>query len=470
MAKDYFQDVLPPSGSGATMKSAPPMPPPPRPAPPPPVGPGLDEVDEEEPVDTEPTPTRSIRNIPVSPRTRRSFADREGPPPPKPPRRLLPPRLFLWLIAGLSILVLGTLFLVAMRPTSVVVTPRTQQVVFDASAEFVAYPAIDAGLGSLSYTVETTDIEDSAVVKGTGTERVEERTKGTLTVVNNYSTDPVRLIANTRFATPEGLVFRTPIAVVVPGKRGATPGELKVNVVADEAGEKYNVGPVSRFTLPGLQSTPDMFSAMSAYSTEAMTGGFVGERPTAPKENVEAARAEIRSRLETQARSAAAERNTGDTIVLSDLIRITYTSLPNTEEAEGSVRVRESARVEMPVFPAVLFARTAARGVSAEAETSDILVENLSSLTAKSTGTDTNLLGASPVRFSLEGSAQIVWQVDSADIQQALAGKGEDAFETIIATFPGIEEARARVQPFWKSSFPTDPAAIEVRIEKPSNQ
>ena len=53
-------------------------------------------------------------------------------------------------------------------------------------------------------------------------------------------------------------------------------------IVADQAGPTYNVGPVAKLTIPGLQGSPkyDAFYGAIAGTT---TGGFVGNKavPTA---------------------------------------------------------------------------------------------------------------------------------------------------------------------------------------------
>ena len=50
----------------------------------------------------------------------------------------------------------------------------------------------------------------------------------------------------------------------------------------------------------------------------------------------------------------------------------------------------------------------------------------------------------------------------------ALAGKDKEAFQVISKSFPGIEEARARVQPFWSGRFPEDPESIRIKVEDPT--
>ena len=77
---------------------------------------------------------------------------------------------------------------------------------------------------------------------------------------------------------------------------------------------------------------------------------------------------------------------------------------------------------------------------------------------------EVTIFGSNILIFTLSGAAQLVWNVDAVALAEALAGKEEGAFQAIVAGFPGVEEARARVQPFWKNSFPENPADIRIKI------
>ena len=90
------------------------------------------------------------------------------------------------------------------------------------------------------------------------------KASGSITVYNNYSTASVKLIKNTRFQTPAGLIFRVPADVVIPGKQGSTPGQVTVTVFADQVGQQYNIGPTPRLTVPGLQSNAAMYAQIYA--------------------------------------------------------------------------------------------------------------------------------------------------------------------------------------------------------------
>ncbi len=443
-AKDYFQDITPPESSAPrTLHVSAAMP-------------------ETTPADQSPSEggEKSIRNIQVPTRLRRSPDVRESDIPPLPRRR---ERMWLWGGAALALLILGVLALVALRPTTVTVIPRSHTVFFDETARFIAYPAGSNATGTLSFMIEESTYEDSQIVKAAGVERVEERASGNITVYNDYSSTPVKLLKNTRFETPDGLIFRAPSEVVVPGKKGSAAGEVTVMVIADAPGDRYNVGPVSRFTLPGLKSST-MYTKVYARSSAAMSGGFSGERPVAEKSALDAAVSEIRGRLEEKAHAAIGGIG-ADKVAFFDLARLSYESLPATMEGQGNVRIAERLRLELPVFPADAFAHVVAESVSAGAEEGGVVLKPLEGFSARA---ETKTFSVtSPLTFTLSGQAQLVWKVNVDELASALAGRDESAFQTIVESFSGIEEAHARIEPFWSNSFPKDTAAIKMKVKEP---
>ncbi|HEY4525157.1 MAG TPA: hypothetical protein VJL39_02225 [Candidatus Paceibacterota bacterium] len=447
MTKDYFQDIVPPSRD------------PRRPAPVRHI-----PVDEQGTIagdsqgDERP---RSIRDIPVSPRMRpRPLGD-----PSRVPhgRAWRAPRLLSWGAAALSVVVLATLVLVALRSTAVIVTPRTQTVVFDQSARFTAFPAAAAATGTLTYVIQSSTIEDSESVASSGTVHAEDKASGAVTVYNNYSASTVRLVKNTRFESSGGLIFRAPAEIIVPPKKGTTPGSVQVTLVADQAGEQYNVQ-AGRFTLPGLKSSPTEYANVYAESSGSFSGGFSGERPGVTQSDRDAAVATLRGRIETKARALAADFSTQTTVAFPDLIQIAYESLPDAADGSGA-RIQERARIQVPVFDASLFAHAVALSVSAEADAASVRLVGGDDFEAFPAAVFT--AGTDPLQFTMSGGALLIWEVNEADLASALAGKGQDAFQGIVSAFPGIQSARARIEPFWSDTFPEDPSDIRITVEEP---
>ena len=484
MAKDYFQDITPPEDEPRRFS--------PRPGN---VSqPKVDLSEDEE--DMRATPmrmsdggetgksadatARGIRSISAPARarslrpggpTRMDQDIREGGPlsgnMPHRPRRFS--RLWIGAIVSLVVLALVGALLFVFASTTVSVTPKTRTATLVASAlsAHQVGSVDDVATGTLSYAVQTFDLEDSETVPAQGSTHVESKASGSITVYNAYSGTSVKLVKNTRFESPDGLIFRVLSDIVVPGKVGSTPGRVNVTVVADQPGEKYNVGPIQKFTLPGLKSTPTMYAGVYANSSAPISGGFVGEQPGTAPGALEAAIASTRERLEAKAHEAALGQIQDDTFIFPELMQITYESLPQTSEAGNSVRIHQKAHVEIPVFSESGFAGAIATAAFVNPEKAPVLMKPASDfavLVIPSSGEPQ----VGVLNLLVSGSALIIWRVDTTALSSALAGKESGAFQGIVNGFSSIQEAHARIAPFWKSTFPQKASDVKIQVVEPA--
>lgn len=476
MTKDYFQDIVPPHKKSTASHSVPVRHKRPHTAEKEVTVPiHQEEASEMEEDDMEDiplvaesaVPTRGIRSIAPNPNRTRSRPLQFGAHTSSREVQTSK-RWWIWGVAGVCIVALGSFLFVSMRPTTVTITPRSQNIVFGETAQFIAYPTDSSATGTLSYTVMTSDIDESQVVAAQGTEHVDARASGSVTVYNNYSSKAQTLIKNTRFQTPDGLVFRAPADIVIPAKVGNTAGHVSVIIVADKVGPQYNVGPIARFTLPGLQSNAAMYANIYAQSSVAMAGGQSSDQPAVAPADQTAAISAMRARLEQTAHTTVLASTTPNTVAFSSLAQITYQDLPSTPESSTSIRLHERAHVQVPVFDSQTFDTTVAQTVTSNTETDPITLIGKNGYDAQFTvASSTIVLGTDPITFSLLGNALLVWQIDTKKLAQDLAGRDEGAFQTVITGFPGVQEANAKVEPFWKKTFPTDPSAINIKVEAP---
>lgn len=464
MIKDYFQDITPPGGIT------------PRPTVPP-ASPRVPEPTSEQvplaPLPTESavtTPDRSIRSVtmPARPKTRIDEAVYRSASPiaPQITARSRMIRYGAWIVAAIVVLVLAGMSLFLFRKTTVTVTPRTHALVFDQSSRFIAVPFGQAAIGAIPYTVAERMYDDTATIPAGAAKHVEERAQGTVTVVNDYSASPVRLIKNTRFETPGGLIYRIADSITVPGKNGLQPGTIAATVIADQPGEKYNSPPIERFSLPGLKDNADMYAHVSAKSSAAFSGGFSGDKPQVDPVALDAARAELRGRLAEKARTALKDE---EGFAFPDLMQLSYTSLPDAIEG-SSIRIHEEVKMRVPLFPKSAFGRGVGATLSADVLDQDVTLAGQDGFAAHAESSDLARMGESPLPFSLSGGAILTWNIDGAALGKALAGKDKTAFQAITQGFPGVEEARARVEPFWKSTFPADPEKIVIVVSPPADK
>jgi len=128
-----------------------------------------------------------------------------------------------------------------------------------------------------SYPIETT-VTKTITHYATGKKISEKGANSSGKVmIYNLSNNTWPLVAQTRFQSKEGIIFRIPNGVTVPPASAGGPGKIEAFVSADPVdaygsivGAKGNIGP-TRFTLPGLRD--DSKSKVYAESTAPMTGG-----------------------------------------------------------------------------------------------------------------------------------------------------------------------------------------------------
>ena len=447
MVKDYFQDIVPPGDSDAED-----------------VGLPRREPEAREPHrerDLPPGSDRSIRNININ---RRAVYGSGGMPPPRHRRS---GKSWLWIIAALCILVLAILALIFLfKETTVTVIPKSQTVVFDDSSQYTAYPAATSASSTITYSTKTTSFQEAQKVPASGSQYKEQKASGTITVVNDYTTETVRLIKNTRFATASGLVYRAPAEVIVPGKKGSTPGKINVTIAADKAGGEYNIVAGEKLTLPGLESNAAMHSAVYAQTATALSGGAFGEVPGIDPAALESAKNAMRAALEQKVAEYANTIDSENEFALAPVI--TYKETPTGKVEGGNVEVGLEANVSIPVVPRPALSAAVAQAVTANASSETYALTPSTGFVANVVNSGA-VLDSDPISFVLSGTGLLVAHIDVQTLSGALAGRDKAAFRAIVANFPGVQSAKARIEPFWSGAFPEDASEIKVVVTEPQN-
>jgi len=371
-----------------------------------------------------------------------------------------PPRFpFATLLAILIVIAASIGALFYFSSAKVEVTPNTVSAAVQGS-----FTATQSS-GTLPYEIITSQKMASQSIKGSGTKAVNSSASGNITIYNTQ-TKSQKLIANTRFATAAGLIFRTRTAVVVPGGSATTPGSVTTKVYADQVGSTYNVAPTS-FTIPGFAGTPQA-SAVYARSTSAMTGGASGNIPV------------VDASLEKQAKNALITALTPDLeSSLQAKIPPGYTLLPGAatttfEELEpspsattGMVEIKEQATITAVIFPNAALAKAVAASVTGlgyQGEALTLAPASKLELVPETTMPDPE---ATSFSFKINGTASLIYTVDPTRIAAAVSGKTRSAAEVALTNYPEVKRAIIILRPFWRQTFPQDPATISVVVANP---
>ncbi len=436
--------------------------------------------------DVVPPEQKTIRNIPIPSRrtrARASVSSTATPTPPSsfetprveslsrrydtsslvtPPRRHGPSKKGFWsiVVACVLLLVYGISFLFV--SAEVTITPKTETA--NINAALVAKKSADEGV--LGYDLVTVSKELGKTVPAQGEESVEKKASGKIVIYNKNSATSQRLIANTRFQTPGGLIYRITDAVVVPGytKKGSdiTPGSISVTVYADKPGETYNIG-FSDFTIPGFKGDP-RYTTVYARSETPMQGGFVGKAKKVTDSTLEATEDELEAQLKEQLMIEATSQIPDSYILYPGAVSYVFETMPQTETTDTTVKINKKGTLTGMIIDKKSLYAALSEERPIKTHDGEVYVahpENLEfSLGASETLTPATV---KDVSFTLRGPAKFVWVFDEQKVKKDLAGKPKSSLSSILSSYSSLEKARAVVSPIWKRSFPKDTDKITIR-------
>ena len=174
-------------------------------------------------------------------------------------------------------------------------------------------PVFNEETSTIPANIFSVEKEASKDFATTGTKDVGEKAKGTIVLTNETGTDQP-LVASTRFVSSGGLVFRSTVVATVPkayldAQGDKVNGSVSVSVVADVAGEKYNIAP-SNFTIPGLAAS--IQSKVYGRSAASMSGGSTRKVKIVSEEDIQKAQAALMAELINSSREEALSASNKD--------------------------------------------------------------------------------------------------------------------------------------------------------------
>ena len=319
------------------------------------------------------------------------------------------------------------------------------------------------GTGDLPFVIVSATKIATQSVASSGTKTVQSNASGIITIYNTQS-KAQKLIANTRFATTAGLIFRIHSAVTIPAGTTASPGSVQATVYADQTGASYNVDPTS-WTVPGLAGTPQA-AEVYAKSSVAMTGGASGQVPVVDAATDASAQAALKSALGPDLQTTLQAQLPQGYILLAGAATTTYVELtPAPSNTTGQVEVKEQGTISAVAFPNAALAKAIAASISALGyQGNPITLSSTSGLTYAGPIPNPS---ATTLSFNLSGTTNLVYTIDPSRIASAVAGETRSAAEVALSNYPEVKKALLVLRPFWKTTFPEDPAAIKVVVEAP---
>ena len=373
----------------------------------------------------------------------------------------------LWLYGFAVVIIFGFVLYASIGKAEITIKPRAHSLDFTlkitASDAFLAVdPALKKIPGQL-FSVEK-KIEDN--FDATGEKDVVQKARGKIIVYNEYGTPPQVLIATTRFESENGSIFRTLKTITVPGttvRNGQiSPGAVEVEVIADKAGDTYNISP-GKFTIPAFKEKGDLdrYGKFYGKSTEAMKGGIIGKAKVVTEQDYINAKKEIEEKIAAQAEQELKTRASGLTIL----------KLPQPDIKE----IIPSAQIDEAVNTFVVSGTAQIQTVGfKDSDLHNLLIGYIQNLNEVVVLPDKLALRFEEVKFNevqkiLEFTVLVnghaYSKINEEKIITDLMGKGEDGIKQYIKNVEDIASAKVVLSPFWVWKVPSDRNKIHIKME-----
>ena len=294
---------------------------------------------------------------------------------------------------------------------------------------------------------------------------VSKKAKGIIKVYNAYSTSSQVLVATTRFVSASGKLFRTPKKVRIPGghyeKGKLIPGQIDIEVIADQPGEDYNIKPTT-FSIPGFAGTAK-FTFFYAKSFSLMAGG--GTIAQVTQSDLERAERVLLDSLKKTGEESLLLKAGGEFIsldkILKQEVRESSSSVEVGRETENfNYRVR--IRSKTLVFKKQDLKDFAKSCITSQIETDKKLYGESVELNYSAKKID---LESGKMNLFLEFSGKIYPDIDVLSLKRDLSNKLFNEAKILLENQPEIASFKIELYPFWLKKVPENIDKISVKIK-----
>lgn len=381
--------------------------------------------------------------------------------------RVITWRRTLWIFAGLVVLAIA-LYVTTAVFGSAKISIAFKKTPWGYNKNFIAEQSvskIDAANNILPAQTFSVQKNIAPLFPASGEQNVSLKAQGIITIYNAYSSSPQKLVATTRFVTPDGKIFRLVSAVTVPGAAVTNgkivPSSIDTAIVADQPGPDYNVSSTPKLTIPGFKGSPkyDAFYGSIASST---SGGFIGQKAVPTADDITSAKQKVADILASALQNSLTGSYTNNFKILDGAtnIQITKITVNSSTDENGKFSVFGEGTLSAIGFDETAF-KTFLLSLAQSVEASSTWSAD-PSLTYTNVKPDfTN--GKLSFSLNVQGSLEPVFSVD--DFRRNVAGKKISDTKDVVASLPELQEGTISVWPAWLWQIPTNTNRIQVIVD-----
>lgn len=328
----------------------------------------------------------------------------------------------------------------------------------------------DLNGNSINFEIMITSDKESKNIILTQSKDVSIKAKGSITLYNEFSTTPEKLVSGTFLSDNDGKAYKINNAITIPGykmdNKKIIPGQVVVNISSFLAGDAYNGSP-SDFYINSFKGTTK-YSKIYGKLKDPLIGGASGPMYTLDdmsKSKINnIAQSSFKEDLLRQVRALVPPGY----ILYPDALTFSYkiedNFLSKTPEAEIPIEGSLSVVLlkEKNLMDNVI--KISLPDISGN-ELKEITISDLNKFSFNFV--DKNQLitkDMSSVSFLLSGDVDAIWNPDKNVLKTKLLGINKNEILSIFKQDPGIASALVKIFPPWRKYTPDDLSKINIIV------
>lgn len=375
-----------------------------------------------------------------------------------PSERKFPAKTIIVISITAIILTASGLFLTAFSSANIKITPRQKYA--DINLELTA--GKNGKSGDLDFETALMEYELSRVSPATGESKTgdKDRASGQVIIYNNYSSIAQKLVANTRFKSSAGKIYRIREAVTVPGM-----GTSEITIYADGIGPEYNTG-LTDFTIPGFEGNPKYEKIFARSKTDVRIGNGSA---IITASDIQKAEEDLRKKIEEYLKNNINNGSAKNYISYDNASKIQFQgdeANPKANQFADSENTefvfRQKGEMIKFFFDKNQFQQILAGKYISEQEKNNIELLSPEKLNFELISANED---NTQIKFKITGQAHFAWKINLSELKNQLSFSAKRRnYASIFSSYPEIENAEVFFKPAWFELMPKDANRIHIDI------